>query len=155
MIKNLPATAGDVRGTDLIPELENSPGGRNGNPLQYLCLENAMGRGTWQAAVHRVPKSYTQLKQLSTFQIGERLELISEGYETAFWLETENFKNLLFLLLMKFERAAHRRVWDKEKLILDGNYVFEYWSMEAMSSRLVATESKICPSLPPRNIYRT
>ena len=56
-IKNLPANAGDVRGTGLIPELGNSPGGRNGNPLPYPCLENLMGRTFWQATVHRVPKS--------------------------------------------------------------------------------------------------
>ena len=24
----------------------------NGNPLQYSCLENPMGRGAWRAAVH-------------------------------------------------------------------------------------------------------
>ena len=35
------------------------------NPLQYSCLENSMDRGAWQATVHRVTKSRTQLKQLS------------------------------------------------------------------------------------------
>ena len=38
----------------------------NGNPLQYSCLENPMDRGAWQATVHRVPKSWTRQKQLST-----------------------------------------------------------------------------------------
>ena len=37
-----------------------------GNPLQYSCLENPMDRGTWQSAFHRLPKSRTQLKWLST-----------------------------------------------------------------------------------------
>ena len=37
--KNLPANAGDVRDTDLIPGLGRSPGGGHGNPLQYSCLE--------------------------------------------------------------------------------------------------------------------
>ena len=32
----------------------------------YLCLENSMDRGAWQATVHRVTKSWTWLKQLST-----------------------------------------------------------------------------------------
>ena len=37
-------------------------GGGNGNPLQYSCLENPHGdRGAWQAIVHRVAKSWTQL----------------------------------------------------------------------------------------------
>ena len=40
-------------------------GEENGNPLQYSCLENLKDRGAWQATVHRVAKSRTQLKQLS------------------------------------------------------------------------------------------
>ena len=35
----------------LIPGSGRSPGGGNGNPLQYSCLDNSMYRGTWQAAV--------------------------------------------------------------------------------------------------------
>ena len=38
-----------------------SPRERNGNPFQYSCPENFMGRGVWQAAVHGVTKSQTQL----------------------------------------------------------------------------------------------
>ena len=38
---------------------EDSPGGGRGNPLQYSCLENSMGRGTWWAMVHEVAKSQT------------------------------------------------------------------------------------------------
>ena len=52
------AAAGDL---GCIPGLGRSPGGGNGNPLQYSCLENPMDRGTWQAIVHEVPKSQTQL----------------------------------------------------------------------------------------------
>ena len=37
----------------------------NGNLLQYSCLENAMDRGAWWAAVHRVAQSWTRLKWLS------------------------------------------------------------------------------------------
>ena len=36
---------------------EDFPGGGNGNPLQYSCLENPMDRGAWQATVHEVGKS--------------------------------------------------------------------------------------------------
>ena len=50
-----------------IPGLVRSPGGRNGNPLQHSCLETLLDRGTWQAIVHEVTKSWTQLKRLSTF----------------------------------------------------------------------------------------
>ena len=38
-----------------------SPGGGNGNALQYSCLENRMDRGAWQAIVHRVTKSRTRV----------------------------------------------------------------------------------------------
>ena len=37
------------------------PGGRNGNPLQYSCLENSMDRGVWWATVYGVAKSWTLL----------------------------------------------------------------------------------------------
>ena len=60
--KNLPASAGDARVIGLIPGLGRSPGGGNGNPLQYSCLENSKDRGAWQATVHRAAKSRTQLK---------------------------------------------------------------------------------------------
>ena len=46
-----------------------SPGEGNGNPLQFSCLENPKDRGAWQAAVHSVTKSQTQLKQLSIREI--------------------------------------------------------------------------------------
>ena len=40
---------------------EDLPGEGNGNPVQYSCLENPMNRGAWQATVHGVAKSQTQL----------------------------------------------------------------------------------------------
>ena len=36
-------------------------GGGHGNPLQYSWLENPMDRGAWQATVHEVTQSWTQL----------------------------------------------------------------------------------------------
>ena len=50
----------------MIPQLRRSPRGGHANPLQYFCLENPMDRGTWWATVHRVSKSWTRLKWLST-----------------------------------------------------------------------------------------
>ena len=44
-----------------IPGVGISPGGRNGSPLQYSCLENSMDRGAWWATVHGVAKSWTRL----------------------------------------------------------------------------------------------
>ena len=63
MVQNLLAIAGDARGAGLIPGLGRPPEGGHGNPLQYSCLENLMDRGAWQATVHRVAKSQTQLKR--------------------------------------------------------------------------------------------
>ena len=62
VVKNPPPSAGDIRDTGLIPGSGKSPGGEHGNPLQYSCLENPIERGAWQATVHGVTKSLTQLK---------------------------------------------------------------------------------------------
>ena len=46
----------------LTPGLGRSPEGGHGKPLQYSCLEKSMDRGAWQAIVHGVTKSQTQLR---------------------------------------------------------------------------------------------
>ena len=43
----------------LIPGPGRSPGGVNGNPRQYSCLEKPMGRGALWATVHEIAKSQT------------------------------------------------------------------------------------------------
>ena len=55
--KESAANARDTGDVGLIPGSGRSPGGGNGNPLQYSCLENPMDRGAWQAEVHGVAKS--------------------------------------------------------------------------------------------------
>ena len=57
MVKNPPASAGDLRDVGLIPGLGRFPGREHGNPLQYSCLENCMERGAWRATVHTVTES--------------------------------------------------------------------------------------------------
>ena len=66
MVKNPPANAGDIRNTSSIPGSGRCPGRGHGKPLQCSCLENPMDRGAWQARIHRVAQSWTQLKRLST-----------------------------------------------------------------------------------------
>ena len=66
MIKKPHTSAGDIRNVGSIPSLGEYPGVGHGSPLQYPCLENPMERGAWQATVHGVAKSWTQLKKLST-----------------------------------------------------------------------------------------
>ena len=56
--KNLPAMQ-ETGDKGLIPGSGRSPGGGNGNPPQYSCLENPMDRGAWRATVYRVIKSQT------------------------------------------------------------------------------------------------
>ena len=59
VVKNAPASAGDIRDVSLIPGSGRSPGEGNGNPLQDSCLENPMDGGAWRATVHGVTKSQT------------------------------------------------------------------------------------------------
>ena len=55
--KKYACNAGDTGDTGSIPGSGRSPGGGNGNLLQYSCLENPMDRGAWRATVHGVSKS--------------------------------------------------------------------------------------------------
>ena len=54
VVKNLPASAGDIRDLGSVPVSGRSPGGGHGSPLQYSCLVNPMDRGVWWATAHRV-----------------------------------------------------------------------------------------------------
>ena len=53
VVMNLPTKAQERRDS-FDPWVTEMPWRRNGNPLQYSCLENPMDRGAWQATVHRV-----------------------------------------------------------------------------------------------------
>ena len=73
-VKNPPANAGDTGDTGSIPGSGRSPGEGHGNPLQYSCLENPMDRESWWSTAHRVAKSQTRLKQLSTYALHRYLQ---------------------------------------------------------------------------------
>ena len=81
LVKNLPASAGNVRDSGSIPGSGRSPGGRRGHPLQSACLENPHGQRSLAATVHGVAKSWTRLKQLSIFialpQLQNRMVMVS------------------------------------------------------------------------------
>ena len=64
VVKNIPASAED---TGSIPGSGQSPGGGNGNPLQYACLENPVGRGARQATVHGWQRVRCDLACITTF----------------------------------------------------------------------------------------
>ena len=59
VVKNLPANAEDTREASSVPGSGRSPGGGNGNLLQFSCLDNTMDRGAWWAIVYEIKKSWT------------------------------------------------------------------------------------------------
>jgi len=71
-VKNPPASAGDV---SLIPGLGRSSGGRNGNPVQYSCLENSLGQrrlvgcSPWG---HRRVGHYLATKTMTTIMLNNQ-----------------------------------------------------------------------------------
>ena len=68
LVKNLPTNA---EALGFIPGLGRSPGGGNGNPLQYPCLENFMDRGAWWPTVHKVSKGQIWLRDWPCTQTKE------------------------------------------------------------------------------------
>ena len=74
--KESACNAGDL---GLIPVLGRSPGGGNGNPLQYFCLENLMDTGAWMATVHGGHKESDMTEQLSTAQHSKYIEGFPAG----------------------------------------------------------------------------
>ena len=95
-----------------IPGWGRSPGEGSGNPLQYSCLENPMEGGAWQATVHGVAKSQTQLSDFTFTEFKEKYifeqdelfccAIISSGFKEkkSFcpFLLLENFRPLSSLL---------------------------------------------------------
>ena len=77
--KGSDCNAGDL---GLIPRLGRYPGEENGKALQYSCLENSIDRGPWQATVHGVAKSQTQLRDFS-FHFNIRAGRICHYYLVA------------------------------------------------------------------------
>ena len=78
--------------------LGRSPGGGHGKPLQYSCLENPMDRGAWQAIVHRVTKSRTQLRDWA-------------HTHTPTTLITQNYKSTRLQFLKMWNYWALFRYW--------------------------------------------
>ena len=63
LMQEVQKTVGSIR------QLGRSPGGGNGYPLQYFCLENPIDRGAWQIAVHRIAQGQIWLKWLGVHGI--------------------------------------------------------------------------------------
>ena len=69
MGKEFACNAGDAEDAGLITGSGRAPGGGHANPLQYSYLENPTDRKVWQATVHGVAKSQSQLRLLSTHAV--------------------------------------------------------------------------------------
>ena len=100
MGKNPPANAGDVRDLGLIPGSGRSPGGGNGNPLQYSCLENPMDREAWWVIVHGVAKSWTRLKRLSMQALSHKYLYVNVHSSIIHSSDTKGGNNSNVLQLM-------------------------------------------------------
>ena len=81
-------TTGDVRDAGSIPGSERSPGGENGNRLQYSCLGNPMDRGALRSTVHGVSKSQTQ-QRLSMYWL--LVSLQSDWKRYFVWHQSSSF----------------------------------------------------------------
>ena len=111
------------------------PGRRHGNPLQYSCLENSIDKRAWWAAVHRLAKSRTRLKWLSTHtrilpQLSFRNLILSHlcmiySTSTPDYRTFLNFFRVFFKLLIGFN--SYLSLWCSSVLL---QHVFtNLWSL--------------------------
>ena len=102
VVKNPPANARNIKDVGSIPGLGRSTGGGHGNPLQYSCLENSIDRGAWWAIVHGVTESWTQLRQLSSPKINDRMKLFQSFILLYSNIKEKTEKNLRSFKVMSF-----------------------------------------------------
>jgi len=132
VVKNLPANARDLRDAGSVPGLWRYPGGGDGNPLQYSCLENPIDRRAWWATVHRIAKSWEQPKQLSMHTHSVYMStLLSQESIHSICSRVSNFPFLIFSYTLK--------VLDLSSLV-HLNFSF-------------SLKTLVCPSLVPVHFY--
>ena len=88
----------------MIAGLGRSPEERNGNPLQYSCLENPMDRGAWQTTVHGVTKSQTRLSDFTIFTRNTR-----EGFTHGHHQMVNTKIRLIIFFAAKDEEALYNQ----------------------------------------------
>ena len=93
------ASASNAGDPGSIHGLGRSPGEGNGNPLQYSCLENPTDRGAWQATVHGVAKSWTELSHFTSIQ--RRPYPNHQNLWTCYFLWQE-FTGMIMVRIMKW-----------------------------------------------------
>ena len=88
-MKNLLANVEAVGDAGSIPRSGRSPGGGNGNPLQYSCQDDPTDKGAWWATVHEVTKSQTRLNTHTEREVKQHLQMYYRGgmhtYSNGLW----------------------------------------------------------------------
>ena len=120
-----PASPGDM---GLIPGSERSPGGGNGNPLQYSCLGNPTDRGAWWVAVHRAAKNQMQL----TTHIYSGTRLCIKSFTCVISFNSNNLskvqqKSLLLLLSLNRYLTTSILMYSIEEIPPEDNSLFFKW----------------------------
>ena len=95
------------------PWVRRFPGGGNGNPLQYSCLENSMYKGTWQAVVHRVTKDQTWLSN---------------------WACMHTYSFMLFATFQKYQKQG--KDWLRTIIIISQRQIYK-WKRHHRSKLLI------------------
>ena len=128
-MKNMPASAGDIRDASSIPGSRRSPGEGNGNPLQCSYLENPMDRGAWRVTVHGVAKSQTRLNDVHFASMSEASSFPNVLSQTGFpwWhsgkesaCQCRRCKRLRFDPWVK--KIPWRRKWQTTPVFLPGEF---------------------------------
>ena len=99
--KEFTCNAGDTGDMGLIPGSGRSPGGENGNLLQYSCWENPMDRGAWWATVHGVAKNQTWLSK------GQRLSISCLKAHAPWFPWSEFLAQMLQSLHLRSQSSLH------------------------------------------------
>ena len=132
-------TADNVGDHGLIPGLGRSPGGGQGNPLQYSCLQNSMDGGPWWVPAHGVEKTQTRTEWL-TLSLSYLLWLC--GFFLLFLL---NWVTLFFILMLAvcfthISKVCHFIFLIEQKILFDEcNWVFFFcglcsWCLKNLSN---------------------
>ena len=133
--KEFACSTGDARDTGSITGSGRSPGGGNGNPLQYSCLKNPMDRGAWQATVYGVKRAdKTERLNMHTQEIEIRSYSLEENiYKPSLWERTcislcKNSQNLpvkIETIQQKISKGINRHL-TVEKIQLSNKHIKKY-----------------------------
>ena len=104
MVKNPPANGGDTENPGSILSLEDPLEGGNGNQLQYSCLRNPMGIGSWRVMVHGVAKSQIGLNDSLSLSL-------SHTHTHLFMVVSYGLFNFLVTVLMPLLSYLILLIW--------------------------------------------